>query len=84
MQQTIIHVGLDVDDAQYHGSAFNIDKGTAWVSITPISRLNIVEAARFQECPCYPFSFGKMPLRSISANRVLAKSIRNCLTVFPS
>ena len=27
MQQTIIHVGLDVDDTQYHGSAFNKDTG---------------------------------------------------------
>ncbi len=23
MNQNILHVGLDVDDAQYHGSAFN-------------------------------------------------------------
>ena len=27
MQQTIIHVGLDVDDAPYHGSAFNKHTG---------------------------------------------------------
>jgi len=29
MQQTIIHVGLDVDDTQYHGSA--LDKRTGEV-----------------------------------------------------
>jgi len=23
MKQNIIHIGLDVDDTQYHGSAFN-------------------------------------------------------------
>ena len=27
MGVTIIHVGLDVDDTQYHGSAFNKDSG---------------------------------------------------------
>ena len=27
MNQTIIHVGLDVDDTQYHGSALNKDTG---------------------------------------------------------
>ena len=84
MKQTRVYVGLDVEDTQYHGSAFNKDKGTAWVSITPISRLNIVEAARLQECPGYPLPFGKMPFRSISANRALAISIKNCLTVFRS
>ena len=34
MQQTIIHVGLDVDDTQYHGSA--LDKRTGDV-IAPTS-----------------------------------------------
>ena len=27
MQQNIIHIGLDVDDTQYHGSVFNKDTG---------------------------------------------------------
>ena len=27
MQQTIIHVGLDVDDTRYHGSALNKNTG---------------------------------------------------------
>jgi hypothetical protein len=27
MKATIIHIGLDVDDSQYHGSAFNKDSG---------------------------------------------------------
>ena len=27
MKQNIIHIGLDVDDTQYHGSAFNKDTG---------------------------------------------------------
>ena len=27
MKQNIIHVGLDVDDTQYHGSAFNKETG---------------------------------------------------------
>jgi hypothetical protein len=27
MKQDIIHIGLDVDDIQYHGSAFNKDTG---------------------------------------------------------
>ena len=27
MKQRIIHVGLDVDDTQYHGAAFNKDTG---------------------------------------------------------
>jgi len=27
MKQNIIHIGLDVDDTQYHGAAFN--KGTS-------------------------------------------------------
>ena len=27
MQQNILYVGLDVDDTQYHGSAFNKDTG---------------------------------------------------------
>jgi hypothetical protein len=27
MNQNILHVGLDVDDTQYHGSAFNRKKG---------------------------------------------------------
>ncbi len=29
MKQTILYVGLDVDDTQYHGSAFNKDKEAA-------------------------------------------------------
>jgi hypothetical protein len=32
MNQNILHVGLDVDDTQYHGSAFN--STTARPSIT--------------------------------------------------
>jgi hypothetical protein len=27
MKQNILHIGLDVDDTQYHGSAFNKDTG---------------------------------------------------------
>ena len=27
MKQNIIHIGLDVDDTQYHGSAFNKETG---------------------------------------------------------
>ena len=27
MQQNIIHIGLDVDDTQYHGAAFNKETG---------------------------------------------------------
>ena len=27
MKQNIIHIGLDVDDTQYHGSAFNKNTG---------------------------------------------------------
>ena len=27
MKQSIVYVGLDVDDTQYHGSAFNKDTG---------------------------------------------------------
>jgi len=27
MNQNILHVGLDVDDTQYHGSAFNRETG---------------------------------------------------------
>ena len=27
MKQNILYVGLDVDDTQYHGSAFNQDTG---------------------------------------------------------
>ncbi len=27
MNSTVIHVGVDVDDTQYHGSAFNRDSG---------------------------------------------------------
>ena len=27
MQKNILYVGLDVDDTQYHGSAFNKDTG---------------------------------------------------------
>ena len=27
MKRNIIHIGLDVDDTQYHGSAFNKDTG---------------------------------------------------------
>ena len=27
MQQNILYIGLDVDDTQYHGSAFNKDTG---------------------------------------------------------
>ena len=27
MKQNILYVGLDVDDTQYHGSAFNKDTG---------------------------------------------------------
>jgi hypothetical protein len=27
MKQNIIHIGLDVDDTQYHGAAFNKDTG---------------------------------------------------------
>ena len=27
VQQNTIHIGLDVDDTQYHGSAFNKDTG---------------------------------------------------------
>ena len=27
MKQNISHIGLDVDDAQYHGAAFNKDTG---------------------------------------------------------
>ena len=27
MKQNIIHIGLDVDDTQYHGSAFNKTTG---------------------------------------------------------
>ncbi len=27
MNQNILHVGLDVDDTQYHGSAFNKETG---------------------------------------------------------
>lgn len=27
MNQNIIHIGLNVDDTQYHGSAFNKDTG---------------------------------------------------------
>jgi len=29
MKQNILYVGLDVDDTQYHGSAFNKDTGEA-------------------------------------------------------
>ena len=29
MKQNMLYVGLDVDDAQYHGSAFNKDTGEA-------------------------------------------------------
>ena len=29
MNQNILHVGLDVDDTQYHGSAFNKQTGEA-------------------------------------------------------
>ena len=29
MNQNILHVGLDVDDTQYHGCAFNKDTGEA-------------------------------------------------------
>jgi hypothetical protein len=31
MQQNVIHIGLDVDDTQYHGAAFN--KGTGAVVV---------------------------------------------------
>jgi len=27
MKKNLLHVGLDVDDTQYHGSAFNKDPG---------------------------------------------------------
>ena len=29
MKQNILYVGLDVDDTQYHGAAFNKDTGEA-------------------------------------------------------
>ena len=32
MKQNIIHIGLDVDDTQYHGSAFNKDTGEVIVN----------------------------------------------------
>ncbi len=27
MKQNLVHIGLDVDDTQYHGAAFNKDTG---------------------------------------------------------
>ncbi len=32
MKQNIIHIGLDIDDTQYHGSAFNKETGEVMIS----------------------------------------------------
>ena len=40
MQQNILYIGLDVDDTQYHGSAFNKDTGEA-IDFKCLSLLNI-------------------------------------------
>ena len=38
MQQNILYIGLDVDDTQYHGSAFNKDTGEAIVEIEKVDQ----------------------------------------------
>ncbi len=40
MQQNILYIGLDVDDTQYHGSAFNKDTGE--VIDSSISKTNVI------------------------------------------
>jgi len=49
MKQNIIHIGLDVDDTQYHGSAFNKDTGEV-VDFISSSIADLIQG--HQECLC--------------------------------